>query len=134
MPEPLKGAVQIHESVAKERRVDPSCLDLRLERAPEAPERQPYIPDLRRDLSHHGLLSKRVELAGHAVEARRDRAPRRGIGDDLGPWQEMLASRTHPRRLMTLEEMANVDAFMASDQASGMTGTTVNLTMGRLDD
>jgi NAD(P)-dependent dehydrogenase (short-subunit alcohol dehydrogenase family) len=49
-------------------------------------------------------------------------------------WQEMLASRTHPRRLMTLEEMANVAVFMASDRASGMTGTTVNLTMGRLDD
>jgi NAD(P)-dependent dehydrogenase (short-subunit alcohol dehydrogenase family) len=49
-------------------------------------------------------------------------------------WQEMLASRTHPKRLMTLEEMANVAAFMASDRASGMTGTTVNLTMGRLDD
>jgi NAD(P)-dependent dehydrogenase (short-subunit alcohol dehydrogenase family) len=49
-------------------------------------------------------------------------------------WQEMLASRTHPRRLMTLEEMANVAVFMASDKASGMTGTTVNLTMGSLDD
>jgi len=49
-------------------------------------------------------------------------------------WQHMLASRTHPRRLMTLSEMANVAVFMASDQASGMTGTTVNLTMGSLDD
>jgi NAD(P)-dependent dehydrogenase (short-subunit alcohol dehydrogenase family) len=49
-------------------------------------------------------------------------------------WQESLASKTHPRRLMTLEEMANVAAFMASDQASGITGTTVNLTMGSLDD
>jgi NAD(P)-dependent dehydrogenase (short-subunit alcohol dehydrogenase family) len=49
-------------------------------------------------------------------------------------WQEMLASRAHPRRLMTLEEMANVAVFVASDKASGMTGTTVNLTMGRLDD
>ena len=49
-------------------------------------------------------------------------------------WQEMLASRTHARRLMTLEEMANMAVFMASDKASGMTGTTVNLTMGRLDD
>jgi hypothetical protein len=27
-----------------------------------------------------------------------------------------------------------VAAFMASDRASGITGTTVNLTMGRLDD
>ncbi len=49
-------------------------------------------------------------------------------------WQEMLASRTHPRRLMTLEEMANMAVFMASDKASGMTGTTVNLTLGRLSD
>jgi NAD(P)-dependent dehydrogenase (short-subunit alcohol dehydrogenase family) len=49
-------------------------------------------------------------------------------------WQALLASRTHPRRLMTLAEMANVAAFVASDKASGMTGTTVNLTMGSLDD
>ena len=49
-------------------------------------------------------------------------------------WQEALASRTHSRRLMTLVEMANVAVFMASDTASGMTGTIVNLTMGTLDD
>jgi NAD(P)-dependent dehydrogenase (short-subunit alcohol dehydrogenase family) len=49
-------------------------------------------------------------------------------------WQELLASRTHPRRLMTLEEMANVAVFIASDKASGMTGTVVNLTLGSLDD
>src|SRR5262252_6260623 len=49
-------------------------------------------------------------------------------------WQEFLASRTHPRRLMTLAEMANMAVFMASDKASGMTGTIVNLTMGSLDD
>ncbi|MFD7441068.1 SDR family NAD(P)-dependent oxidoreductase [Streptomyces sp. NPDC059909] len=49
-------------------------------------------------------------------------------------WQEFLASRTHARRLMSLEEMADTAAFMASDKASGMTGTTINLTMGSLDD
>jgi NAD(P)-dependent dehydrogenase (short-subunit alcohol dehydrogenase family) len=49
-------------------------------------------------------------------------------------WQEFLASRTHARRLMTLDETANMAVFMASDKASGMTGTTVNLTMGSLDD
>lgn len=49
-------------------------------------------------------------------------------------WQQLLASRTHGRRLMTLAEMANVAAFVASDGASGMTGTTVNLTMGSVDD
>jgi NAD(P)-dependent dehydrogenase (short-subunit alcohol dehydrogenase family) len=49
-------------------------------------------------------------------------------------WQERLANQTHPRRIMRLEEMVNVAVFMASDKASGMTGTTVNLSMGGLDD
>ena len=49
-------------------------------------------------------------------------------------WQEFLASKNHARRLMTPAEMANVVAFIASDRASGMTGTIVNLTMGSLDD
>jgi NAD(P)-dependent dehydrogenase (short-subunit alcohol dehydrogenase family) len=58
----------------------------------------------------------------------------KATGLTWGQFQEFLASKTHPRRLMTLEEMANVAVFMASDKASGMTGTTVNLTMGSLDD
>jgi NAD(P)-dependent dehydrogenase (short-subunit alcohol dehydrogenase family) len=49
-------------------------------------------------------------------------------------FQEFGASRTHGRRLMTLAEMADVAVFTASDKASGMTGTTVNLTLGSLDD
>jgi len=49
-------------------------------------------------------------------------------------WQEFLASRTHARRLMSLEELAHMAVFMASDRASGMTGTIVNLTMGSVDD
>jgi NAD(P)-dependent dehydrogenase (short-subunit alcohol dehydrogenase family) len=58
----------------------------------------------------------------------------KAAGASWEQWQELLASKTHPRRLMTLEEMAHVAVFMASDYASGMTGTTVNLTMGSLDD
>ena len=49
-------------------------------------------------------------------------------------FHELLAGRTHTRRLSTLAEMANVAVFISSDKASGMTGTTVNLTMGSLDD
>ena len=49
-------------------------------------------------------------------------------------FHDSLASRTHTRRLSTLVELANVAVFMASDEASGMTGTTVNLAMGSLDD
>jgi enoyl-[acyl-carrier-protein] reductase (NADH) len=47
---------------------------------------------------------------------------------------EVGAGRTHTRRLSTLAELADVAVFVASDQASGMTGTTVNLSMGSLDD
>jgi hypothetical protein len=42
----------------------------------------------------------------------------------LEQFQELGASRTHPRRLSTLAELANLTVFMASDKASGMTGTT----------
>lgn len=50
-------------------------------------------------------------------------------------WEQFagyLAGMTHPQRVMTLAETANVAAFVASDKASGMMGTTVNLTMGAL--
>jgi enoyl-[acyl-carrier-protein] reductase (NADH) len=49
-------------------------------------------------------------------------------------FHDLGAGRTHPRGLSTLAEMADVAVFMASDQASGMTGTVVNLSMGSLDD
>jgi len=61
-------------------------------------------------------------------------AKAKGSGMTWEQWQELLASTTHARRVMTLEEMAYIAVFMASDKASGMTGTTVNLTMGSLDD
>jgi NAD(P)-dependent dehydrogenase (short-subunit alcohol dehydrogenase family) len=62
-------------------------------------------------------------------------APRaKASGMTWEQWQDSLAARTHPRRLMTLEEMANVAVFLASDRASGLMGTTLNLTMGSTDD
>jgi NAD(P)-dependent dehydrogenase (short-subunit alcohol dehydrogenase family) len=60
------------------------------------------------------------------------KASRRGMTWEQ--FQESLADSTHARRVMTLDEVANMAAFMASDKASGMTGTTVNLTMGSLYD
>jgi NAD(P)-dependent dehydrogenase (short-subunit alcohol dehydrogenase family) len=56
------------------------------------------------------------------------------LGITWEQFQAYLAGTTHPRRVMALEEVANTAAFMASDKASGMTGTIVNLTMGSLDD
>jgi enoyl-[acyl-carrier-protein] reductase (NADH) len=41
---------------------------------------------------------------------------------------------THLRRLTTLAELANVAVFMASDQASAMTGTVANLSGGAIVD
>lgn len=52
-------------------------------------------------------------------------------------WEQFsgyLAGMNHPNRFLTLTEMADVAAFVASDKASAMMGTTVNVTMGALDD
>jgi NAD(P)-dependent dehydrogenase (short-subunit alcohol dehydrogenase family) len=79
-----------------------------------------------------GLRPQAMPETRTIKEAFEPRAEASGMTWDQ--WQAFLASRTHPRRLMTLAEMANMAAFIASDLASGMTGTTVNLTMGSLDD
>ena len=49
-------------------------------------------------------------------------------------FQTYLADWGHARRAMKLEELVNMAVFMASDKASAMTGTTVNLTMGGVAD
>ena len=79
-----------------------------------------------------GLRPQGMPETGGLKDAWESRAKTSGVSWEQ--FQESLASRTHTRRLMTLHETANVAAFMASDQASGMTGTTINLTMGTLDD
>ena len=89
------------------------------------------------ELAPHGIrvVGLRPQAMPETRTIKDGFAPRaEAMGMTWEQFQEMLASRTHPRRLMTLEEMANTAVFMASDKASGMTGTTVNLTMGRLDD
>jgi NAD(P)-dependent dehydrogenase (short-subunit alcohol dehydrogenase family) len=89
------------------------------------------------ELAPHGI--RVVGLRPHAMPETRaiqDGFETRANGTAMTweQFQETLASRTHTRRLMTLAETADVAAFMASDKASGMTGTTVNLSMGSLDD
>ena len=93
--------------------------------------------DLSAELAPHGV--RVVSLRPHGMPETRTmrelheiRAKTSGITWDQ--FQGFLANDTHPRRVMTLAEMANVAAFAASGKASGMTGTTVNLTMGSLDD
>lgn len=79
-----------------------------------------------------GLRPQAIPETDTLKEAFDARSTRSGLSWEQ--FQEALAGKTHSRRLMTLAEMANVAVFMASDRASGMTGTTVNLTMGSLDD
>jgi NAD(P)-dependent dehydrogenase (short-subunit alcohol dehydrogenase family) len=93
--------------------------------------------DLSAELAPQGV--RVVGLRPHGIpetatlrEAFQVRATALGVTWDQ--WQERQAARTHPRRLSTLAELAEVAVFVASERASGMTGTTVNLTMGSLDD
>ena len=89
------------------------------------------------ELAPHGIrvVGLRPQGMPETATIRRAYEPRaKASGMTWEQWQTMLASRTHPRRLMTLEDMANAAVFIASDKASGTTGTTVNLTMGSLDD
>jgi NAD(P)-dependent dehydrogenase (short-subunit alcohol dehydrogenase family) len=49
-------------------------------------------------------------------------------------FQNLIAERTHSRRLPTLQELAEVAAFVASDKASAMEGTLVNMSLGAIPD
>ena len=78
-------------------------------------------------LRPHGMPETSMMKEIYALKAN-------ATGKTWDQFHAYLAGTTHPRRVMTLDEMGNMAAFMASDKASGMTGTTVNLTMGSVDD
>jgi NAD(P)-dependent dehydrogenase (short-subunit alcohol dehydrogenase family) len=52
----------------------------------------------------------------------------------LQQFQSLIEGMSHSRRSTILLELANVAAFMASDQATAMTGTVANLTGGIIVD
>jgi NAD(P)-dependent dehydrogenase (short-subunit alcohol dehydrogenase family) len=79
-----------------------------------------------------GLRPQGIPETGRIKESFEGYAKASGMSWEQ--FQESLAGRTHARRLSTLAEMANVAVFIASDKASGMTGTTVNMSLGSLDD
>ena len=91
--------------------------------------------DLSAELAPHGI--RVVGLRPHAIPetaTMKEVFDAKATGLTWAQFQEHLASTTHPRRVTTLDDVAQVAAFVASDRASGLTGTTVNLTMGSLDD
>jgi NAD(P)-dependent dehydrogenase (short-subunit alcohol dehydrogenase family) len=95
---------------------------------------------LTRDLSHE-LAPQGIRVVGlcpHGIPETSTMAEVFDLkADGTMTWEQFqayLAGSTHSRRVMTLDEVANMAVFLASDRASGMTGTTINLTMGTLDD
>jgi NAD(P)-dependent dehydrogenase (short-subunit alcohol dehydrogenase family) len=58
----------------------------------------------------------------------------KALGITFEQFEAALAGTTHRRRVMTLQEVADAAAFLASDRASGLAGTTVNLTLGGAPD
>jgi NAD(P)-dependent dehydrogenase (short-subunit alcohol dehydrogenase family) len=93
--------------------------------------------DLSAELAPHGI--RVVGLRPHGMpetpvmrEAFELKAARSGMTWEQ--FQTFLANWSHPKRVMTLQELANAAVFAASDQASGLTGTTLNLTMGGASD
>ena len=53
---------------------------------------------------------------------------------DVDKFLAFVESMTHRKRSSTLAEVANAAVFLASDNASGMTGTVANLTGGMIVD
>ncbi len=77
------------------------------------------------NLRPHGIAQTSTMLDVFALKV---------YGISYDQFEQRLASTTHPQRMLALAEVANVAVFMASDKASAMTGTSVNLSMGSLND
>jgi len=58
----------------------------------------------------------------------------KGHGITHEEFRAAMAANTHRKRATTLEELAEVAAFVASDRAAAMTGTVANLTGGIIVD
>ncbi len=93
--------------------------------------------DLSAELAPHGI--RVVGLRAHALPDSSTMAEVHALkaeatGLSWAQFRERLVNSTHPRRALTAEEVADVAAFLASDAASSLTGTAVNLSMGALAD
>jgi NAD(P)-dependent dehydrogenase (short-subunit alcohol dehydrogenase family) len=91
---------------------------------------------LTRDLSHE-LAPQGIRVVGLRPHGMPETGTMRDVfevkaeasGMNWDQFQAYLAGTTHTRRVMALDEVANIAVLMASDRASGK---TVNLSMGTL--
>jgi NAD(P)-dependent dehydrogenase (short-subunit alcohol dehydrogenase family) len=91
--------------------------------------------DLSLELAPHGI--RVVGLRRHGLpetDTMREVFAAKALGITWEQFEAGLAASAHTRRTQTLEEVASAAAFLASDRARGLTGTTVNLTMGAAAD
>ena len=90
-----------------------------------------------------------IELAPHGIRVlgmRADGMPdsatikevfgihAKAYGMEWQQFHDLIAAKNHPRRLLSLPEMARAAVFLVSDEASALTGTMLNLSLGMLDD
>jgi NAD(P)-dependent dehydrogenase (short-subunit alcohol dehydrogenase family) len=83
------------------------------------------------ELGPHGIRVCGIWTAGVAETLSNEKLG--GVSEnvpDVERVKAMLASMTALRRNVTLADVAEVAAFLASDRASGMTGSMVNVTSG----
>jgi NAD(P)-dependent dehydrogenase (short-subunit alcohol dehydrogenase family) len=103
--------------------------------APAQAAKDALTRSLSAELAPHGI--RVLSLRPHGIPetaSMREVAEIKAAGITYDQFQTALANTTHPRRVLTLTEVANAATFAASDQATGLTGTAINLTMGALDD
>ncbi|MBS0514853.1 MAG: SDR family oxidoreductase [Proteobacteria bacterium] len=99
------------------------------------------IDVLTRNLSAE-LASHGIRVAGLRPDGMPDSATIREVfgihakvyGMNWEQFHDFVADKNHPKRLLHLPELAEAAAFLASDRASGLTGTMLNLSLGMLDD
>lgn len=93
--------------------------------------------NLSAELAPHG-----IRVAGLRADGMPDSATikevfgihAKALGITWQQFHDVIASKNHRRRLLSLAELAEAAVFLASDQASGLTGTMLNLSLGMLDD
>lgn len=91
--------------------------------------------DLSLELAPHGI--RVVGLRPHGLPESglmREVYDAKDMSITWEQFQQFLADSSHPCRNQTLQDVAGTAVFLASDLASGLTGTTVNLSMGAVAD
>jgi NAD(P)-dependent dehydrogenase (short-subunit alcohol dehydrogenase family) len=78
-------------------------------------------------LRPHGIMDSETMRQVYEVNVKKS-------GLSWEQFKGFLDTSTHRGRASELQEVADMAAFVASDRASGLTGTAVNMTLGALDD